>query len=87
MGGLYFDAMTTLVGIFFSLISVLGFLKGQSKKFIRKIVLVAFSLGLILAQVLFMASKITMDSHDFVTTSAFVGAIILILSFQRNEAW
>ena len=87
MAGLYFDIMTTLVGLFFSLISVLGFLMGQSKKFLRKIVLIAFSLGLILAQVLFVYSKITVDGHDFVMISGFVGAIILILSFQRNEAW
>jgi hypothetical protein len=87
VAGLYFDAMTTLVGLFFSLISVLGFLMGQSKKFLRKIVLIAFSLGLILAQALFVYSKITMDGHDFVLISGFVGAIILILSFQRNEVW
>jgi hypothetical protein len=79
--------MTTLVGLFFSLISVLGFLMGQSKKFIRKVVLIAFSLGLILAQVLFVYSKIAVDGHDFVLISGFVGAIILILSFQRDEAW
>jgi len=79
--------MITLVGLFFSIISVLGFLMGRSKKFIRKIVLIAFSLGLILAQVLFMYSKITMDSQDFVAISGIVGAVILILSFQRNEAW
>jgi len=79
--------MTTLVGLFFSLISVLGFLMGKSKKFIRKIVLISFSLCLILAQVLFMYSKITIDGHDFVAISGVIGGIILILSFQRNEAW
>jgi hypothetical protein len=79
--------MITLVGLFFSFISVLGFLKGQSKKFLRKIVLIAFSLCLILAQVLFMYSKITMDSQDFIAISGAVGGIILILSFQRDEAW
>jgi hypothetical protein len=79
--------MITLVGLFFSFISVLGFLMGQSKKFLRKIVLIAFSLCLILAQVLFMYSKITMDSQDFIAISGVVGGIILILSFQRDEAW
>jgi hypothetical protein len=79
--------MITLVGLFFSFISVLGFLMGQSKKFLRKIVLIAFSLCLVLAQVLFMYSKITMDSQDFIAISGVVGGIILILSFQRDEAW
>jgi hypothetical protein len=79
--------MITLVGLFFSFISVLGFLMGQSKKFLRKIVLIAFSLCLILAQVLFMYSKITIDSQDFIAISGVVGGIILILSFQRDEAW
>ena len=84
---LYFDPMTTLVGLFFSFISVLGFLMGQSKKFIRKIVLIIFSLGLVLAQVLFIYDKIAMDGQDFVAVSGIVGAIILILSFQRDTAW
>jgi hypothetical protein len=79
--------MTTLVGIFFSVISVLGFLKGQSKKFIRKIVLIVASMGLILGQVLFIYSKISMDSQDFVVISGFIGGVILILSFQKDEAW
>ena len=79
--------MITLVGLFFSFISVLGFLMGQSKKFLRKIVLIAFSLCLVLAQVLFVYSKITMDSQDFIAISGVVGGIILILSFQRDEAW
>jgi hypothetical protein len=84
---LYFDPMTTLVGLFFSSISVLGFLMGQSKKFIRKIVLIIFSLGLVLAQVLFMYDKIVMEGQDFVAISGVVGAVILILSFQRDTAW
>jgi len=87
MAGLYFDPMTTLVGLFFSFISVLGLLMGQSKKFIRKIVLIVFSLGLVLAQVLFIYDKIAMESQDFIAISGIVGAIILILSFQRDTAW
>lgn len=79
--------MTTLVGIFFSFISILGLLKGQSKKAVRKFVLILFSLYLIMAQLLFMNSRLTMDSHDFVIMSGVVGAIILILAFQRDEAW
>ncbi|HTR31342.1 MAG TPA: hypothetical protein VMH27_18850 [Puia sp.] len=79
--------MTTLVGLFFSFISVLGLLMGQSKKFIRKIVLIVFSLGLVLAQVLFIYDKIAMESQDFIAISGIVGAIILILSFQRDTAW
>jgi hypothetical protein len=86
--GVYFVLpMTTLVGLFFSLISVLGLLKGPSKKVIRKIVLILFSLLLILAQVLFMNSKLTIDSQDFIAISGVIGGIILILSFQKGEAW
>jgi hypothetical protein len=74
----YFDvnlySMTTLVGIFFSFISILGLLKGQSKK-------------LILAQILFMDSKLAIESQEFIGVSGLVSGIILILAFQKNEAW
>ena len=79
--------MTTLVGLFFTFISVLGLLMVKSKKFVRKIVLVVFSLGLVLAQALFIYDKITIESQDFIAISGIVGAIILILSFQRDTAW
>ena len=87
----YFDinlySMTTLVGIFFSFISILGLLKGQSKKFVRKIVIIIFSLLLILAQILFMGSKLAIESQEFIGISGLVSGIILILAFQKNEAW
>lgn len=79
--------MTTLVGIFFTLISALGFFKGQSKKAIRKFVLIVFSFCLIMAQLLFMYNRLSMDSQDFIAISGVIGGIILILAFQRNEAW
>jgi hypothetical protein len=79
--------MTTLVGLFFSLISLLGLVKGPSKKLLRKVVLFVFSMFLIVAQVLYMGSRLSVDSQDFIAISALVGGIILILSFQRNEAW
>jgi hypothetical protein len=79
--------MTTLVGIFFSFISILGLLKGKSKKFIRKIVIIVFSLLLILAQILFMDSKLAIESQEFIGVSGLVSGIILILAFQKNEAW
>ena len=79
--------MTTLIGLFFSLIAVLGFLMGRSKKFLRKVVLIVASFLLVFGQLLFVYDKITVDGHDFVVVSGVVGAIILILSFQRNEAW
>jgi hypothetical protein len=79
--------MTTLVGLFFSLISVLGLLKGPSKKLLRRVVLFVFSMFLIVAQVLYMGSRLSVDSQDFIAISGLVGGIILILSFQRNEAW
>ncbi len=79
--------MTTLVGLFFSFISVLGLVMVKSKKLIRKIVLIIISLGLVLAQVLFVYDKIAIESQDFIAISGIVGAIILILSFQRDPAW
>jgi hypothetical protein len=79
--------MTTLVGIFFSLISILGLFKGQSKSSIRKIVIIAFSLFLILAQILFMASTLDIGGQEFIFLSGILGGIILILAFQKNEPW
>ena len=79
--------MTTLVGIFFCFISILDLLKGKSKKFIRKAVLIAFSLFLILGQILFMNSILTIESQEFIAISGLLSGIILILAFQKNEAW
>lgn len=79
--------MTTLVGIFFSFISVLGLLKGKSKRFIRKVVLIVFSLFLIVGQILFMNSILTIESQEFIAISGLLSGIILILAFQKNEAW
>ena len=79
--------MTTLVGIFFSLISVFGIFKGKSKKAIRKIVIIAFSLFLILAQILFMNSVLDVSGQGFIALSGILGGIILILAFQKNEPW
>jgi hypothetical protein len=79
--------MTTLVGIFFSLISVFGLFKGKSKKSIRRIVLIAFSLFLILAQVLFMNSKLEVSGQEFIGLSGLFSGIILILAFQKDEPW
>ena len=79
--------MTTLVGIFFSLVSILGLFKGQSKSSIRKIVIIAFSLFLILAQILFMASTLDIGGQEFIFLSGILGGIILILAFQKNESW
>jgi hypothetical protein len=79
--------MTTLVGIFFTFISVLGLLKGKSKRFIRKVVLIVFSLFLIVGQILFMNSILTIESQEFIAISGLLSGIILILAFQKNEAW
>jgi hypothetical protein len=79
--------MTTLVGIFFSLISVLGFFKGQSKSHLRKTVLIGFSLFLIVGQILFMYSYLHIESQRFIGLSGLISGIILILSFQKNEPW
>ncbi|HEY6901337.1 MAG TPA: hypothetical protein VI233_11860 [Puia sp.] len=79
--------MTTFAGIFFSIISVLGLLKGKSKRAMRRIVIVAFSVFLILVQILFMNDILDLGGQEFIVISGFVSGIILILSFQRNEAW
>ena len=79
--------MTTLVGIFFSLISIFGIFKGKSKGSLRKIVLIAFCLFLILAQVLFMNSILEVSGQEFIGLSGILGGIILILAFQKNEPW
>jgi hypothetical protein len=79
--------MTTLVGLFFSFISVLGLLKGKSKRAIRRIVIIAFCLVLILVQVLFMYHILQLESQEFIVVSGFLSGIILILAFQKNEAW
>ncbi len=79
--------MTMLVGLFFSFISVLCLLKGKSKRAIRRIVIIAFSLFLILVQVLFLNNILKLESQVFITVSGFLSGIILILAFQKNEAW
>jgi hypothetical protein len=79
--------MTTLVGLFFSFISVLGLLKGKSKRAIRRIVILAFSLFLILVQILFMNDLLQVESQEFIAISGLLSGIILILAFQKNEAW
>jgi len=79
--------MTTLVGLFFSFISVLGLLKVKSKRATRRIVIIAFSLFLILVQVLFMNNVLKLESGEFITVSGALSGIILILAFQKNEAW
>jgi hypothetical protein len=79
--------MTTLVGIFFSFISVLGLLKGKSKKFVRKTVIIVFSFVLIIGQLMFMYSKLAIESQEFIAISGLVSGVILILAFQKNEAW
>lgn len=79
--------MTTLVGLFFSVISIFGLLKGKSKKSIRKLVLIAFSFFLIVAQILYMTGGLEVTGQEFVGISGILGGIILILAFQKNEAW
>ena len=78
--------MTTLVGLFFSFISILGLFKCKSKRSIRRIVLLAFSIFLIFTQVLFMNSILEMTGQEFVALSGILGGVVLILSYQKNEA-
>ena len=77
--------MATFVGLFFSSISVLGLLKCKSKTTIRRMLLLAFSIFLILTQVLFMNDVLKVGSQEFIALSGILSGIILILAFQRNE--
>jgi uncharacterized membrane protein len=76
--------MTTLVGLFFSIISIFGLVKCKSKRSIRRIVLLAFSIFLIFTQVLFMNSILEVNGQEFFALSGILGGVILILSFQKN---
>jgi hypothetical protein len=77
--------MTTFAGIFFSLISLFGLVKGKSKKSLRKIVLVAFSIFLILAQILYINNILQLEGQEFIAISGLLSGIILILAFQKND--
>ena len=77
--------MATLVGIFFSSISIFGLFKCKTKTALRKIVLLAFSIVLILTQLLFMNSVLELDGQEFIFLSGILSGIILILAFQRSE--
>jgi hypothetical protein len=79
--------MTTLVGLFFSLISIFGFFKGSSKRAFRRVVIISFSLFLILGQVLFIYRHIPIESQQFIGFSGLISGIILILAFQKGDAW
>jgi len=77
--------MTTLVGLFFSIISVFGLFKCKSKRAIKKTLLVGFSIFLILAQLLYMNDVLEMSGQEFVGLSGLLSGIILILIFQPND--
>lgn len=77
--------MTTFVGLFFSSISVFGLFKCKTKTAFHKIVLLAFSIFLILTQLLFMNSILEIGGQEFIFLSGILSGIILILAFRRNE--
>ena len=77
--------MTTFVGLFFSIISIFGLFKCKSKTAIKKILLVAFSIFLILAQILFMNEVLEVSGQEFIALSGLLSGIILILVFQKND--
>lgn len=78
--------MTTFVGLFFSFISILGLFKCKTKAALHKIVLLAFSIFLILTQLLFMNSVLEIGGQEFIFLSGILSGIILILAFRRTEA-
>ena len=77
--------MATLAGLFFSSISIFGLFKCKTKTALRKIVLLAFSIVLILTQLLFMNSVLELGGQEFIFLSGILSGIILILAFQRSE--
>ena len=77
--------MATLVGLFFSSISVFGLFKCKTKSALRKLVLLAFSIFLIITQLLFINSVVEMGGPEFIFLSGILAGIILILAFQRNN--
>jgi len=79
--------MAILSGLFFSFISVLCLMKVKSKGALRRLVIIAFSLFLVLVQVLFINDVLKLESKDFILISGSLSGIILILAFQKNEAW
>jgi hypothetical protein len=79
--------MTTLVGLFFSFISIFGFFKGSSKSRVRRVVIIGISFFLIIGQVLFMNSALPIESQQFIGLSGLLSGIILILAFQKDETW
>ena len=79
--------MAIFAGLFFAFISVLGLMKGKSKSALRRLVIIAFSLFLMLVQILFINDVLKLESKEFITVSGFLSGIILILAFQKNEAW
>lgn len=78
--------MTTL-GLFFSFISIFGFFKGSTKSRVRRFVIIGISFFLIIGQVLYMNSALPIESQEFVGLSGLLSGIILILAFQKDEAW
>ena len=76
--------MATLAGIFFSIISIFGLIRCKEKKYIKKLVLLAFSVLLILVQLLFINSILLVGGDEFVAFSGLVSGIILILATQRT---
>ena len=75
--------MVTLAGIFFSLISIFGFVKCQTKTALKKIVLVAFCIVLFLGQLLYMNGILTIGGDEFLAFSGLLSGIILILAIQK----
>ena len=77
--------MATLAGVFFSLISLFGLVRCQTKTAVKKVTLLAFSIFLILGQILFINSVVQVGGDDYLAFSALVSGIILILSFQKPQ--
>jgi hypothetical protein len=75
-------SMATLAGIFFSIISIFGFFKCQTKTSIKKIVLVAFSVFLIIGQILFINSFLQIGGDQFLAFSPVFRGYFLFLIFQ-----
>jgi drug/metabolite transporter (DMT)-like permease len=77
--------MAISVGLFFSVIAIFGLIRSKSKPALRRLVLLAFCIFLLITQLLFMYSIVEISAQEFIFISGILSGIILILSFQRDE--
>ncbi len=76
--------MTTLAGLFFSLISFFGLANCKMKKPKRKTALIAISAMLMLIQILFINAILHIGPDTFIAFSGLLSGIIFVMTFQKK---